>query len=217
MQLDPSRTFFKCPICKEIRHGDPYIAPRGVYCGQEVCESCYESEFETPHFTCCRCNHSAPVSDMHIDSSGNRYCGKCCDIVTDPDYMDAVNALKSVGAKAPEYPMFMKCNSCQRHIPESDVGMKCGLVVYCRSCAAILKDALENSDLSAYHYDSETATSDSNESIRDMLQSAGDRLIESDVKRWSEHSEPGLSDVIKVLYELNDSVRDLCALLNEKL
>lgn len=125
---------------------DSYIAPRGIHCGEKICKNCYESEFETPHFTCCRCNHSTPVSDMHIDSSGNRYCGKCCDIITDPDYAEM-------------------------------------------------------------HTDS----------IRDMLQSVGDRLIESDVKRWSEHSEPGLSDVIKVLYELNDSVRDLCALLNEKL
>ena len=126
--LDSSRPFFKCPICKGISNGTPYIAPRGVYCGQEVCESCYESEFETPHFTCYRCNHSIPVSDMHIDSCGNRYCGKCCDIVTSPDYVE---------------------------------------------------DPEESDD--------------------------------------AHSSESEIRDVVRAIYELNDSVRDLCALLKSKL
>ena len=126
--FDAERDFFRCAVCGEMKNMDAYIAPRGIHCGEKVCKSCYESEFETPHFTCCRCNHSTPVSDMHIDSSGNRYCGKCCDIVTSPDYVE---------------------------------------------------DPEESDD--------------------------------------AHSSESEIRDVIKVLYELNDSVRDLCALLNEKL
>lgn len=41
--------------------------------------------------------------------------------------------------------------------------------------------------------------------------------MQTDISYPNEHSEPRLSDVIKVIYELNDSVRDLCTLLDEKL
>ena len=41
--------------------------------------------------------------------------------------------------------------------------------------------------------------------------------MQTDISDPNEHSEPRLSDVIKVLYELNDSVRDLCALLKARL
>lgn len=134
--IDSSWFSFKCSICGKLTNGDPRISPRGIYCGQEICESCYEAEFgkqygdrsEEDTFTCVRCHLKTPVSEMCVDSSGNRYCGKCCDIVTSPDYVED-----------PE-------ESDDTHSSESDI-----------------------------------------------------------------------RDVVRAIYELNDSVRDLCALLKAKL
>ena len=96
--LDTTREFFKCAMCGEMKNMDSYIAPRGVHAGERICRNCYRNEFAKQYgdeervFACERCHLATPVSDMHTDSDGCRYCGECWTIIADSYFTeDAVS------------------------------------------------------------------------------------------------------------------------------